>query len=70
MAEKSTTKKSTTKTKATKATKPRPPKAARLLNYLLDYLETQDVGIDASVDVVIKKLEQSIVNEALTEVRS
>jgi hypothetical protein len=43
------------------------PKASTLLGYLLKYMETNDIGGDASIDVVIGRLRDSIIDEALAE---
>ena len=43
------------------------PKAATLLKYLNDYMATNDIGGDSSIDVVIQRLRDSIVDEALAE---
>ena len=48
---------------------PRVPKAASLLVYLEDYLDTSDIGTDQSIAAVINRLEDSIVAESKAKIR-
>ena len=63
MAKTTTTSAGTAPKRRTKKT----PKAATLLGYLTSYMSANDIGGDSSIDVVIQRLRDSIVDEALAE---
>jgi hypothetical protein len=52
-------------TKPTKRNTRTSPKAATLLKYLMEYMAENNIGGDQPNDVVIQRLKDSIVDEAL-----